>query len=240
MAVPHPRSACVCGQRGGLSVARVDRFGLPLRTVVCPACRTVRSRHVIAEDRRTEFYARLYPILHPGLEYDRAARERRQADWISRRCPLAGRGLEVGGRAMRHASGARWDEYDVAAPSQIERGYDLVVALHVLEHCTDPVASLRAWSCSLAEGGSMIVAVPDLLEVHHHRLVATYGLAAWWHLAHVWNWSASNVLLPFIRAGLCVYGVTLVAPGTLATVGSLVVAAQVERRIMGYVGGCDA
>jgi GT2 family glycosyltransferase/predicted SAM-dependent methyltransferase len=42
-----------------------------------------------------------------------------------------------------------------------ENTYDNLIARHVLEHCIDSIKTMRSWLESLAEGGRMIIVVPD-------------------------------------------------------------------------------
>ncbi len=60
-----------------------------------------------------------------------------------------------------------------------EKGYDKVLALHVLEHVDDPVAlaaHLRKW---LTPDGEMLVVVPNRASLHR-RLAVLMGLAPAW------------------------------------------------------------
>jgi SAM-dependent methyltransferase len=105
---------------------------------------------------------------------------------------------------------------------------DCLLSVHVLEHFADPVATLLDWATHLSPNGRIVCVVPDLFQVHHNVTVSSSGrFADWWHFPHAWNWCAQTIRLPFLAAGLEVERVQFAPPGTLASVGSLVVTATV-------------
>lgn len=232
----HGLGRCICGSLRDVVAGDSDRFGLTLCTLRCRECGTLRSERVIEDWYLPIFYRDLYPAMHPGLEHDRAEREARQAKWIGERYDVSGRVIEIGGKCLAGAGSLAYRSLDVAGDNEPPRERaDLLVALHVLEHCTDPVATLREWAGYLDYGGQMAVVVPNILEVHHHRHVQAMGLRGWWQIAHAWNWAPQNVTLPFVKAGLMVRQWNKAAPGTLATVGSLVVTARKDRALAEYL-----
>ena len=61
-------------------------------------------------------------------------------------------------------------------------GYDLITAFHVLEHLSDPIATLRALGAKLSKNGRMIVEVPNSEDA----LLTLYDSPAFQHFSY-WN-----------------------------------------------------
>jgi SAM-dependent methyltransferase len=117
-------------------------------------------------------------------------------------------GAEVAG-ADPGALGVDPDER-VAAAGQLHRvgveevprgdGYDLVYAVHVVEHVADPALFLAACSRLLRPGGVLAIVTP----AGDSDGLAVFG-ADWWMLedpTHVRFFSAASLRLALIRAGL--------------------------------------
>lgn len=49
-------------------------------------------------------------------------------------------------------------QYDMPVPLE---GFENIIARHILEHCIDPIATLRNWVKYLKRGGRMIISLPD-------------------------------------------------------------------------------
>src|SRR5215213_2912652 len=65
------RTACPCGERDGAVIAEVERYGLPLTSVVCAACGTVRFDPYLDGPSLEDFYTRFYQKMYgraPDLE----------------------------------------------------------------------------------------------------------------------------------------------------------------------------
>jgi len=239
---------CVCGSKSAEVLADHERFGFPLITALCSQCGTVFSANGVNADTSPVFYERFYRRLHPGAgdKWRRAMKDAQKASHLDECClpdaPIGEVGAGTGataetlGEALGVASHAV--DFDPAGEN-VRRGdwkalpdeLGTLLAVHVLEHVLDPVQTLRQWASKVRFGGRLIVVVPDFLNVGSHRYVQDHGIKAWFHLAHVWNWTKDTVRLPFLLAGLRVVSVCKRGPGTLATVGSLVVVA--ERRDTG-------
>src|SRR5687768_6730072 len=54
------RSPCPCGEREGAVISEVERYGLPLTSVVCTACGTVRFDPYLDGPSLEDFYKRFY------------------------------------------------------------------------------------------------------------------------------------------------------------------------------------
>lgn len=62
---PNP---CLCGEKNDSSVAKEDRYGLPIRTVLCLACGLMRSDPYYDEKALSDFYRTEYRRLYTGNE----------------------------------------------------------------------------------------------------------------------------------------------------------------------------
>lgn len=92
---------------------------------------------------------------------------------------LAAHGFEISAEACRGAdprAQIRVGE-DLRAARYADASFDLVVLWHVLEHLTDPRATLQEIHRILRPGGRLIVAVP-----HFGSWQARWSGAAWFHL----------------------------------------------------------
>jgi SAM-dependent methyltransferase len=55
---------CFCGERQEMVIAERDRYGLPVRTVLCPRCGLLRSSPRLADDAAAAFYDEAYRELY--------------------------------------------------------------------------------------------------------------------------------------------------------------------------------
>ena len=65
------RSPCPCGEREGAVISEVERYGLPLTSVVCTACGTVRFDPYLDGPSLEDFYRRFYQKMYgraPDIE----------------------------------------------------------------------------------------------------------------------------------------------------------------------------
>jgi hypothetical protein len=237
---------CLCGECGGLIVAEKDRFGLDIKTRCCLRCGTLRSDVAVSDDGAEMFYEHYYAGMHLGLgdENARIQREERQARYLEMLYGILyfrdSDIVEYGGQCSSNLRCNSWSTVDVSnRPGPIpdeDTSCSIILSIHVMEHQPDPIGWLRRMVSRHGKPGTRIImVVPDLLEVHHHRFVKTHGLKTWWQLAHPWNWTEYNMEIPIVRAGLWVKRVIKAAPGTFATVGSLLVEAEVPS-VVGAVG----
>ncbi len=77
-------------------------------------------------------------------------------------------------------------------PGEISRTFELVTAIHAMEHVTDPVGTMAALATRLAPGGHLVVQVPDCGA-------SPYDLAIADHLTH---FTLTSLRLAAERAGL--------------------------------------
>ncbi len=77
-------------------------------------------------------------------------------------------------------------------PEQILHRFDLVTAIHSIEHVIEPVATLRALGGRLADGGHLAVQVPDCDATPYDLVIAD-------HLTH---FTSNSLALAIARAGL--------------------------------------
>jgi len=237
---------CICGHTDTVTLARVDRHGIPVDTLMCRMCGTVRLSWV--PDSDWLYTSGWYRKLHTqrGTEDERFARG--AAQYVGMREHFIGKPpqcvkkvksayhtrkgilVELGGDQGGFAEASKrdgWDAVNVEAdPGDGVPRADLYVAIHVMEHIPDVVDWLGdLHAAAYGPQTRLIVVVPDLERVHVGEDVVSGGMANWWTIAHPWGWCTSNIAMPFAKAGWAVERVTRQLPGPLATVGSIIVEA---------------
>lgn len=88
--------------------------------------------------------------------------------------------------------------------------FDMIVLFQVLEHLADPVASLEHAASLLADGGRIVVGVPN-----RGSWQATFGAGDWFHLdvpRHLVHFTPASLAVTAARAGLRVEGVSFISP----------------------------
>lgn len=85
--------------------------------------------------------------------------------------PSAAAAVEISGsthaeRGWREYVSLDYPEFDLCAPLEEERRFDVVICEQVLEHVVDPIAAARNLRGLLVEGGIAIVSTPFLIRVH--------------------------------------------------------------------------
>lgn len=86
-------TACFCGAEGGLLIAERDRYGLPVRTVLCPRCGLLRSDPRLTDAAAATFYQQEYRTLYGdsgGAEALLAEQIRRGRAYLNALAPLLG------------------------------------------------------------------------------------------------------------------------------------------------------
>jgi SAM-dependent methyltransferase len=99
------QTACpVCGADGGRVIAEIDRYGIPVTTVICKVCSLIRTVNQLRESDYAEFYSSFYRSLYDGALHaspkfvdEQIVRGRRLVRIISRHIDLDGKlVVEVG------------------------------------------------------------------------------------------------------------------------------------------------
>ncbi|MBY0238275.1 MAG: sugar nucleotide-binding protein [Burkholderiaceae bacterium] len=184
---PHPIALAVCGACG-----LVQKRNTPEYRQQCDEI--YRSYAIYKQSDGAEQAV----FTAQGTEF---ARSDRIIDWLERATPLAGGGdlLEIGcgnGSFLRKYSARQpgWQllgtEFDrknqpliEAIPnaafycgdlSQLERKFDLIVAIHLLEHIFDPLQLLRQCAEHLNPGGRIFIQVPNVKESPFDLLIADH------------------------------------------------------------------
>jgi N-acetylneuraminate synthase len=238
-------TACVCGRKSHKVIAEKTRFGLPIETVLCSFCGTVRRIESLSKQGMEHFYKHVYRQLHTGAgsAEERIAFDSRKGEWLANEilwgAPIdsvgevgAGTGATV--QTFAKAMGVNsfyacdydpaTDDTDSGGVAALPDNLDLLFSLHVLEHQYDPVFFLQTCADHVKAGGYIFTVVPYLHGAHRHYSVQQSGdLRSWFCLAHVWEWTKQTAALPHMLAGLKVIDTGIVPAGELATVESVYV-----------------
>lgn len=202
-----------------LTRAACDRCGLAARPLPSPS------------DAAALFHTDYTLYAHPPGEPRERARQEAYAAWIAAAVPAApARVLDVGcgngsllialrahypqaemlGCDPSAASVAWGDEHGLrlwqgAAESlSPDLQADLVVAVNVIEHTTDPLAFIGAVSGALAKGGTLVLVCPDGARPGVELLIAD----------HLFSFAPGHVETLLARAGMCPVAAGA-APGAL-------------------------
>jgi SAM-dependent methyltransferase len=81
------------------------------------------------------------------------------------------------GKPWKEHSNLAYPEFDLCAPLQEERRFDVVICEQVLEHVVDPCAAAANLRRLCAEGGHVIVSTPFLVKVHE---LPAYAMFDYW------------------------------------------------------------
>jgi len=218
-----------CGGSEGRRLETVDHLnGEPFTVVICATCGRGRTTPVPADLSRhypTEYYGeggiRFNPAVEALVHWARSARARA----VVRAHPAPGTVLDVGcGRGLMLAELAArgWQAVGVEATEAASeharkvlglevkvgdlvecrlpaRAFDVVTLFHVLEHLTDPDATLEEVRRLVAPDGRLLVEVPNL-----GSLQADLGGGGWFHLdapRHLHHFDRPALLAALGRAG---------------------------------------
>jgi SAM-dependent methyltransferase len=102
-ALRHDR--CPCGEDAGMVIASVDRYGLPLDTVLCSTCGTLRMDPYLSADDLGDFYAAFYQEMYARIN-DPDVYFRRQQTYGQRALRFAQQMLPAGARVVEVGCGA--------------------------------------------------------------------------------------------------------------------------------------
>ena len=96
-------------------------------------------------------------------------------------------------KPWKEHSNLAYPEFDLCAPLQEERKFDVVICEQVLEHVVDPCAAAANLRRLCAEGGHVIVSTPFLVKVHELPAYAMFDY---------WRFTPRGLRLLLERAGL--------------------------------------
>jgi SAM-dependent methyltransferase len=125
----------------------------------------------------------LYPATEdPDEHWQRIALNRAVDARIARSGPERQRAAEISGhnhagRSWREYVSLSYPEFDLCAPLQEERRFDVVICEQVLEHVPDPVAACANLRRLCVPGGQVIVSTPFLVKVHE---LPEYAMHDYW------------------------------------------------------------
>jgi SAM-dependent methyltransferase len=96
-------------------------------------------------------------------------------------------------KPWREHSNLAYPEFDLCAPLEEERTFDVVICEQVLEHVADPCAAAANLRALCTEGGHVIVSTPFLVKVHELPAYAMHDY---------WRFTPRGLRLLLERAGL--------------------------------------
>ena len=224
--VHHP---CLCGGAQDVPIASHDRYGLPVRTVLCTQCGLMRSDPCLTDAELERFYAEDYRAIYRSdnrqetLFLEQELRGARILAWLAKRGVRGpGRMLEIGaasGGTMQQFERAGWrtagcDPDPLAVAHGRRGGLDLEVGDVTVLRSRGP-AKLLVLSHVLEHLRDPVAALRNVVELLEpggciyaevpgiHAIRRTYGcVATYLHIAHVWHFTARTLEAVGRRAGL--------------------------------------
>lgn len=227
---------CPCGLTDGFVVSRVDRYGLPLDTVLCAGCGTLRFDPYLTPDALSEFYVACYQDMYARFT-DPAAYFARQQHygqrffaWVQSQWPSGSVVVEVGCGAggclqvfqnagypvmgcdysepllelgrKQGVQNLRFGGFEVLADKLAGADRAAIILLHhVFEHIATPLDLLTQARTRLADGGLIVIAVPDVTRIDRFPYPAG-NLRPFLHIAHSFNYTIQGLEALGRRAGL--------------------------------------
>jgi SAM-dependent methyltransferase len=201
---------CWCGSRESGPLYDRDRWGQPLRTVICEACGTIRLDPRMTRTGAEQYYASLYPERQRDparffREQEAQGASEYLKPYLSVNMRILDYGCGPGGKLARLAR----DGYSVYAydlnpayrdyaarhgliPFDPDMKYDAVYLSHTVEHWTDPFEDLqRLVSRHVRDGGLVLIEAPliDRLLLGGRR----QGVRGDTYFPHVWYFSVSSL-----------------------------------------------
>lgn len=213
---------CVCRHRSASEISRTDRYGLPLVSVVCLRCGTLRFDPYFTVASLAEFYRTDYQLLYQRLSdpefYRRQQRlyAKRAQRILKNLGVVAGRLCEVGcgaGGSLDYFNDNGWTVCGVE-PSEMLRdlvadserphqvvddienlsagGIDVFLMHHVLEHVHDPSGLMQSCRERISDRGIVLIAVPDYRGLRYSEF--SYGdLMPFLHVSHKYNFTSAGL-----------------------------------------------
>lgn len=102
-------------------------------------------------------------------------------------------GAAYAGKPWAHFDSLDYPEFDLCAPLEGQRTYDVVLCEQVIEHVVDPNAAAANLLGLCRPGGHVIVSTPFLIRVHE---LPAYGMRDYW------RFTPSGLRMLLERAGL--------------------------------------
>lgn len=214
-------------------VNRIARNDTPQVSVACSRCGFVQVAPMpTAEELREYYRSGAYRADFPPLRSDAEEQAIAEAGarWLVEHLGLkhGDRVHEVGagfGRVAREMwragfDATAWDDdpamratWGTGGAQPFTENAHLVYAMQVLEHCPDPIATLREWSGYCRDGGRVHVQVPTLERIYG-------GPSYFFQKPHVVNFTRRTLTATMLRAGLTdvrtgIMGSVLWATGTV-------------------------
>lgn len=141
----------------------------------------------------------LYPEAESAVEHWQRvvmneAADARIASLDPSRCSAAEiSGENHAGRPWKEYASLNYPEFDLCAPLQDERRFNVVICEQVLEHVVDPSAAAANLRGLCAPGAHVIVSTPFLIKIHE---LPMYGMLDYW------RFTPRGLRLLLERAGL--------------------------------------
>lgn len=222
---------CPCGaQPQDRPVGELDRYGIPLRSVLCMDCGTLRFDPYLDEESLQRFYRDYYQELYersPDAKAYFATQEgygARVLQALRRHVPDARTVVEVGCGAGGALSVLQEAGIEVAGCDHSARlvkfgksrglrtlvlggieelqsqNVDAAYLHHVFEHLADPVGFLLACKRMLRPSGVVMLIVPDISRIHRFAFPGG-DVRLFLHVAHKFNYSRLGLARLAARAG---------------------------------------
>jgi len=190
--------ACECRSTTYDVLAKKDRYGLPVKIVICDKCGLIFQNPRLSEESSNDFYANLYRDLYSGTssieDYFtfQLLRGKRIARWIHARIGYfpenvveigcgAGGNLQAFKEMGCNTIGVDFDkkylDYGIskglnlrnrAAGQLSKNAADLVILSHVLEHFLNIEKELQVISCLLRDSGHLYIEVPGIFNLQQN------------------------------------------------------------------------
>jgi SAM-dependent methyltransferase len=141
----------------------------------------------------------VYPEAESAAEHwQRIAMMRAADDRIASLDPTSHTAAEISGdnhawRPWKEYTSLNYPDFDVCAPLEEKRRFDVVICEQVLEHVEDPWAAVENLRRLCVPGGLVIVSTPFMIKVHE---LPEYGMLDYW------RFTPRGLRLLLERAGL--------------------------------------
>ncbi len=211
--VSFDENPCVCGSKDDILIAKCDRFGIPLTTVLCRNCGIMRSDPYYDSDSIIRFYQENYRDIYTGhrdtanfFEYQNN-KGNRIATWLSQLSGSFSKVFEVGCGAggvlypfqqkgsqvygcdfnLDYLKYGRMMGLDLAVgESNVLAKFgraNLIILCQVIEHLLNPIAELNYLRSLMEPDGIIYIEVPGIFRIRE----IYHDPALFFQNAHVWH-----------------------------------------------------